>query len=36
MAIDVVDVADRRAIEADERFQIRQIGSVQSLAGRIG
>jgi hypothetical protein len=31
LAIDVVDVADRRKIEieSDERFQIRQIASVQ-------
>ena len=29
LAIDVVDVADGREIEADERFQIRQISPVQ-------
>jgi len=29
LAVDVIDVADGREIEVDERFQIRQIGSVQ-------
>src|ERR1700684_79518 len=29
LAIDVVDVADGREVEADERFQVRQIGSVE-------
>ena len=29
LAVDVIDVADGREIEVDERFQIRQIGSVK-------
>jgi hypothetical protein len=31
LAIDLVDVADGRKIEADERLQLRQIGSVQKV-----